>query len=200
MAGTPAATAKRSVVHRKRLMINANKRRTVIIRFETRSLPKLTRFYPRRFTFYVADPSAPFAKATAFKSPATTNGGSACSLFEKAMRINDTLAGFSSGQTIEQFHQARLVRITHRRFSIWLDPFGMLDPKVVVNLLPELCVRVDLIMRGPRPGGRSVAGTGWFVQFGALAAAFHSKTNEFHKRLSIGVDCSKSARNEEPSS
>ena len=28
---------------------------------ETRSLPTLTRSYPRRFTFYVADPSAPFA-------------------------------------------------------------------------------------------------------------------------------------------
>src|SRR5689334_9123201 len=27
--------------------------------FETRSLPTLTRSYPRRFTFYVADPSAP---------------------------------------------------------------------------------------------------------------------------------------------
>ena len=26
---------------------------------ETRSLPTLTRSYPRRFTFYVADPSAP---------------------------------------------------------------------------------------------------------------------------------------------
>ena len=29
--------------------------------FETRSLPKLTRSYPRRFTFYVADPSAPLS-------------------------------------------------------------------------------------------------------------------------------------------
>jgi len=116
------------------------------------------------------------------------------------MRINDTLGGFSSGQTIEQFHEARLVRITHGRFAIWLDPFGMLDPKIVVNLLPELCVSVDLITRGRRPGWRSVVGTGWFVPLGALAAAFHSKTNEFHKRLSIWVNCSKSARNEEPSS
>jgi len=29
--------------------------------FETRSLPTLTRSYPRRFTFYVADPSAPLS-------------------------------------------------------------------------------------------------------------------------------------------
>ena len=29
---------------------------------ETRSLPALTRSYPRRFTFYVAWPAAPFAR------------------------------------------------------------------------------------------------------------------------------------------
>ena len=29
---------------------------------------------------------------------------------------------------VEQFHEARLVRITHGGFAIWLDPFGMLDP------------------------------------------------------------------------
>ena len=51
-----------------------------------------------------------------------------CSLFEKPMRINNGLVGFSSRQTSEQFHEARLVRITHGRFAIWLDPFGMLDP------------------------------------------------------------------------
>jgi hypothetical protein len=63
---------------------------------------------------------------------------SVCSLFEKTMRINNGLAGFSSRQTSERFHEARLVRITHGRFAIWLDPFGMLDPEVVVNLLPQL--------------------------------------------------------------
>jgi len=31
---------------------------------ETRSLPTLTRSYPRRFTFYVAWPAAPFATLT----------------------------------------------------------------------------------------------------------------------------------------
>src|SRR4029450_5409475 len=74
--------------------------------------------------------------------------GSVCSLFEKTMRINNRLGGFSSLQTIEQFHEARLVRITHGGFAIWLDPFGMLDPEVVVNLLPELDVSVDFMRRG----------------------------------------------------
>jgi hypothetical protein len=48
----------------------------------------------------------------------------------------------------EQFHEARLVRITDGGFAIWLDPFGMLDSQIVVNLLPELGVGVDLV----RPG------------------------------------------------
>ena len=51
-----------------------------------------------------------------------------CSLFEETMRINNRPRGFSSPQTIEQFHEARLVRITHGGFAIRLDPFGMLDP------------------------------------------------------------------------
>jgi hypothetical protein len=44
------------------------------------------------------------------------------------------LIGFHGSQGIEQFHQARLVRITQRRLAIWLDPFGMLDAKIVVDL------------------------------------------------------------------
>jgi hypothetical protein len=54
------------------------------------------------------------------------------------MRINNTLNGFSSRQTIEQFHETRLIRIAHGRFFICLDPFRVLNPEVVVNLLPEL--------------------------------------------------------------
>jgi hypothetical protein len=64
------------------------------------------------------------------------------------MRINNILSGFSSRQTIEQFRQARLVRITHGRFAIWFDPFRVLNPKVVVNLLLELSVGVDLVKHG----------------------------------------------------
>jgi len=49
-----------------------------------------------------------------------------------------------SHQCVEYLYKARLVRITHGRFAIWLDPFGMLGPQVVVNLLPKLGVRVGL--------------------------------------------------------
>jgi hypothetical protein len=88
---------------------------------------------------------------------------SVCSLFEKTMRINNRLSGFSSPQTIEQFHQARLVRITHGRVATWLDPVGMLNPKIVVNLSPELRVSVDLMMQERWPGQRFMGGAGWFA-------------------------------------
>ena len=88
---------------------------------------------------------------------------SICSLFEKTMRINNRLGGFSSRQTIEQLHEARLVRITHGRFAIWLDPFGMLNPEVVVNLLPKLDVSVDLMRLGRWLGERFMGGAGPFV-------------------------------------
>jgi hypothetical protein len=88
---------------------------------------------------------------------------SVCSLFEKTMRINNRMSGFSSPQTIEQFHQARLVRITHGRFATWLDPVRMLNPKIVVNLSPELRVSVDLMMQERWPGQRFMCGAGWFA-------------------------------------
>ena len=53
-----------------------------------------------------------------------------------------------SRQSIELFRETRLVRITHGGFAAWLDPFGMLDPQVVVNLLPEFGVSVDLVRHG----------------------------------------------------
>jgi len=58
------------------------------------------------------------------------------------MRRNDRLAGSSSRQSVEQFHEA------HGGFAISLDPIGMLDPQVVVNLLTELGVGVDLVRHG----------------------------------------------------
>jgi hypothetical protein len=70
------------------------------------------------------------------------------------MRINNRLRGFSSPQTIEHFDEARLVRITHGGFAIWLEPIGMLDPKVVVNLLSKLDVSVDLVRHGDWLGER----------------------------------------------
>jgi hypothetical protein len=79
------------------------------------------------------------------------------------MRINNRLAGFSSPQTIEQFQEARLVRITHGGFAIWLDPFGMLDPEVVVNLVPKLAVGVDFVRHGHRLAGRFNYGARRFI-------------------------------------
>jgi hypothetical protein len=55
---------------------------------------------------------------------------------------------------IEHFGEARLIRIARGTFAIGLDPFGMLDPQIVVNLLPELGVGVDLMIHGYCPGER----------------------------------------------
>jgi len=64
------------------------------------------------------------------------------------MRCSDRLVGSPSRQSIELFRETRLVRITHGGFAIWLDPFGMLYPQVVVNLLREFGVSVDLVRHG----------------------------------------------------
>jgi len=58
------------------------------------------------------------------------------------MRRNDRLVGSPSRQSVEQFHEG------HGGFAISLDPFGMLDPQVVVNLLPKLGVVVSLVING----------------------------------------------------
>src|SRR5215470_4697639 len=110
---------------------------------------------------------------------------SVCSLFEKTMRINYGLFGCSLGQVLEQLHQACLVRIAHRGFTICLNPIRMLDAQVVVNLLLELVVGVDLMMRGRCSGETSVGGTGWSIQPGLFVSALGCETNEFHKRLSV---------------
>src|SRR5437762_2280691 len=64
------------------------------------------------------------------------------------MRSSDRLVGSPSSRNAEQFPEARFVRIAHGGLAIWLDPFGMLNPEVVVNLLPELGVSVDLVRYG----------------------------------------------------
>jgi hypothetical protein len=61
------------------------------------------------------------------------------------MRSSHRLAGSPLRHCVEQFDETRLVRITRGGFAIWLNPFGMLDPEVVVNLLPKLGVVVDLV-------------------------------------------------------
>ena len=79
------------------------------------------------------------------------------------MNISDRLVGSRSRECIEQFHEAHLVRITDGGLAIWLNPFGVLNPQVVVNLLPKFGVGVTLVRHGRWLG----------------------ETNEFHKRLSF---------------
>jgi hypothetical protein len=59
----------------------------------------------------------------------------------------------------------------------------MLDPEIVVNLLPELRVSVDLVRR-PRWLGERLR---WLARrfIASPVSTLRSETNEFHKRLSI---------------
>ena len=61
---------------------------------------------------------------------------------------NDRSVGTPSRQSVERFREARVVRITLWGFAIWLDPFGMLDPQIAVNLLLEFGVRVNGMRHG----------------------------------------------------
>jgi hypothetical protein len=116
------------------------------------------------------------------------------------MKTNDPLVRSFSSYRVEQFHETRLVRVAHRTVAIWLNPFGMLDPKIVVNLLSKLGVGVDLMRSRRRLGDRFRCSAGQFVRSALSVSALLSETNEFHKRLSIWRCRSKFARNEEPSS
>ena len=79
------------------------------------------------------------------------------------MGSSERFVGSASRRSVEQFHKARLVRITRGAFAIWLDPFGMLDPQIVVNLLPKLGVGVDFVMHGHWLGKRFNCGAERFV-------------------------------------
>jgi hypothetical protein len=67
------------------------------------------------------------------------------------MRNNDRSVGSPWRQSVDHFREARVVRITLGGFAIWLDPFRMLDPQIVANLLLEFRVRVDSMRQGNRP-------------------------------------------------
>ena len=101
------------------------------------------------------------------------------------MRSSDNLVGSPSRRNAEQLHEARFVRIAHGGLAIWLDPFGMLDPEVVVNLLPELGVSVDLVRQGHWLGETFKRRGGRFVQLASPVSPLSSETNEFHKRVFI---------------
>jgi len=64
------------------------------------------------------------------------------------MNISHRLVGSRSRESIEQFHEAHLVRITDGGLAIWFDPIGVLSPQVVMNLLPEFGVRMNLVRHG----------------------------------------------------
>ena len=64
------------------------------------------------------------------------------------MRSSDRRVGSSWRQSVEQFHETRLVSITHGGLAIWLYPFGMLEAQVVVNLLPKVGIGADLVRHG----------------------------------------------------
>ena len=53
-----------------------------------------------------------------------------------------------SCQSIDQFREASVVRITNWGLATWLHPFGMLESQVVVNLLPKLGIGADLVRHG----------------------------------------------------
>jgi hypothetical protein len=78
--------------------------------------------------------------------------------FRGAMSSNNRLGGSPLQQRVEQSREAQLVRIAHGTLAIGLDPFGMLDPQIVVNLLPEFGVGVDLVIHGYWPGERFKCG------------------------------------------
>ncbi len=67
------------------------------------------------------------------------------------MRMNDRSVGSPPRQSADHFREARVVRITLGGLAIWLDPFGMLDPQIVVNLLLKFGVRVNWMRYGHRP-------------------------------------------------
>ena len=78
------------------------------------------------------------------------------------MSSSDRSVGSSLRQTAEDSREARLVRIARGTFAIGLDPFGMLEPQIVVNLLLELGISVDLVIHGYWPGERFKCGAGRF--------------------------------------
>ena len=79
------------------------------------------------------------------------------------MSRNDRSVGPPSRQSVEHFRETRLVPIAQGGFAIWLDPFGMLNPQIVVNLLPKLCVGVDLMRHSHWLGKRFTCGAGQFI-------------------------------------
>ena len=80
------------------------------------------------------------------------------------MNISERLVGSASRQSVEQFYEARLVRIAHGTLAVGLDPFGMLHPQIVVNLLLEFSVSLDLMIPDNWLGEEFKGTAGWLPQ------------------------------------
>jgi hypothetical protein len=64
----------------------------------------------------------------------------------------------------------------------------MLNPEVVVNLLPKLGVGVDFVRPGHWLAERFNPAAWRLIQFASSVSALSSETNEFHKRpFSFGL-------------
>ena len=63
------------------------------------------------------------------------------------MNSSGRLVGSQPFERVEHSHQARLVSVTHWGSAIWLDPFGMLNSEIFVNLSLELLVGVNFMRR-----------------------------------------------------
>jgi hypothetical protein len=115
------------------------------------------------------------------------------------MRKDHSLVGSPSRQSVEHFGEARIVSIARGRCAIWLNPFGMLDPQVVVNLVLELGIGVDLVIHGYWPGERFKCAGGqfpkrgspeWRTDMGAVSAR-HNQVRIFQRSARM---CSRCAR------
>ena len=107
------------------------------------------------------------------------------------MNSSDRLVGCPWRQCVQQFHDA------HGGFAIWLDPFGMLDPQVAVNLLPATGVvdersrreRTKWPSEGLPKGGTHVLAVCVTVQLDdcvALALQQHGEQSALRKRKGRG--------------
>jgi len=68
----------------------------------------------------------------------------------------------------------------------------MLNPQVIMNLLPELRIGVDLTGRNRWVGKRFMADAELFPQLALSVSAFHFETNEFHNGVLFLLVCSRS--------
>src|SRR4029434_4930920 len=83
-----------------------------------------------------------------------------------AIRKSDIIVGFHWHRGKEQFSQTRFIRIKQWILAILLDPVGMLDPQVVVNLLQQVRVGADLLSHRHIDSleSSSVPGNGFFSE------------------------------------